>query len=189
MQLEKSTTAVKAEAAILRKIHQTFERALACGNKAADLTISGVNALRECGIYLAEMKGNSQFNLSFFISVQKKLPKKMSFDVARGCVGLGHNMPQEVRTYAEAQRAQQLFFQTAGLIEAPHRDNPGSPTARNPTDWIINTFSTARVEFEKLLKTEPMEDWTEERLDTFIAQTQPFYDQHAAARNLRGSRH
>lgn len=157
-----SNVEVAARDASLRRIGQHWNHLGKLADQLSKNTIEFVNVGCQIGLALQGLCKHRQMHLSFFENVKAELPETLTFAAVQKFVRLANEYPGGVETLAEAQGAEQLMLQAAGLIESPHRE--GQQVAHRPeTTPDIFVFTTLSALKQKLLvRLSDKESWMPE---------------------------
>lgn len=168
-------------------VSKCWERIREIAGSLKEQQIEFVNLFRECGVAIQEATGHEQLTIEVFNHHLARLPRDMDFAGAKFCTSIARALPKPTKDFAEAQRQLDMGFQVVGLLEAPHRSEPGVATERFSMPWFVNRFSSLAVEAGKFVERMPLERLAPAQLDTVIAQTKAVAELHRKARELRGN--
>lgn len=174
----------KAREALLESVQRDWDHAEQAADAAAKLELIAINRLRNCGLKLCEAAGREQIGFEFYRMHSDSLPKRMSFQALKFCVHLCRNFAEPIQTIDEARSARQMLFEAFGHSETPKRIAEQSAHESNPWNTFVSLSSSFTGLFGKL-ETDDMARWSEDKLSTFIRQTEPIAQAYAVAKSIR----
>lgn len=174
----------KARDALLQSVKRDWDHAAEAADQAAKLELVAINRLRNCGLKLCEAAGREQIGFEFYRLHSDSLPKRMSFQALKFCVHLCRNFSEPIQTIDEARSARQMLFEAFGHSETPKRIAEQSAHESNPWNTFVSISSSFTGLFGKL-ETGEMDKWGQDKLSTFIRQTDPIAEANARAKSIR----
>lgn len=170
-----------------KKMAAKWEAAKAIGKEAAQAEITGINLLREVGLWVQVVSNHEQLGFNFYHKRESQFPKDMSFRTAQVCVGLYRKFPNPITTIDEARPARQMLFEAVAGASVPKRVQEQNSHVYNPWDEFVSKTMSLTSLFKELGE-ENMEQWELGRLKDVVRVLQPAADKHAEAMRLADER-
>ena len=177
----------KAHKALLVGIARDWKAAELAAKEAGKQTVVGINKLRSCGEKLKELCGHEQIGMDFYMRVQAQLPKTMRYASAKAAVHVANRLKEDVKTVQEAFVVQRDLFTAMMEYKEPKRLEAQTAHEYNPWNEFVSGAASFTRMFDEL-KTDAMQSWGRDQLDTFIRATEPIVKQHETAVKLRGEK-
>lgn len=173
----------QAGEALLAQAKWDWERARAAVNKAAEVELLAMNALRQMGIRLQEAAGRERIGFEWFHAKAGELPADFSFDALRFCVGLARGLAAPAAKLDECRHARQAMFEVFGQSKRPRRAKKQKAHERNPWSEFVSGASTVESQ-ARALGLDRMASWTPEQLGKFLRTLEPLVERHQEASRL-----
>lgn len=151
-----------------------------------DTAVKIGNDAIQLGLFIQEATGHQQLELREFNALLG-VDKELTFWLAQRCVNLVNRRGAKYvfKDLADVQPELQALFQGMNLLQpAPRSRKEGEPLQSDWGSWIPLAFAPVNSKLQELLAEEQMESWTQERLETFAAQSQFVHEQHVKAKGL-----
>jgi len=155
------------------RLNELHEHAVRCAWGLHGKALETLNATRAVGVQLEAAKSNLrpdqwrelQAELNF--GPQRDQAVQTYLDFAR-------KNPEEITDMTEGWRSLQSSMQVTGLLPFPEGHGPQVLHAPNLFSYWAKSLTSQRSELKKRLSREPIETWSPEAAEQFVAQTEPF---------------
>lgn len=158
-----NTLALNARKKAIECINRDWAQLICEAGKISESKIKLVNLGRRIGIEIQEVCGRDQLAFGFFQGFSQDLPESLTFEAAKKCVKLANILPEPVKTIEDANRAEQLLLEAAGLVEAPKRLEAHTSRDVAPRTFFFTAFADLRIKVtQKIMDWEKWDDETRE---------------------------
>jgi hypothetical protein len=175
----------EAQSAAIEAINEGHARFLSFGKRTESAFIEQLNAAREIGIHLLELKKTARYgvwqNLFATAKGEAKVNAVLLFDymTGRNYMRLAEAHPSPITTLAEGVRTMRDVMIMAGALPEPQR---GEQETRGTLGWlsqserVLMSFNSI---LGKQLEKAKLEEWKTTELDALDAQLKPFEERRA----------
>jgi hypothetical protein len=176
------------ESALVTEIAKDFKVVEESAHKTEQLMIVGCNAMRRIGCNVQILTGHEQISVSTFEGLKKKhgkrVPKKLSFNFLKCCVHVSHKIDKDVTTAQEAMQLQKDLFIANAQYSEPKRLAEQTAHDVNPWSELISKGAAVIAFIVQMQEDEPMENWSKDKLDSFVQTYKPLVTTYHAAEAL-----
>jgi len=178
----------KAMEAEIKGILKEYEAAESDVTAMKSVSIKAANRCRKVGIMLQALCQHEQISFDFWQKHCGQLEKRFDFNNAKVFIAIARKYPEPIKSIEEAAPVTQLLYMAVDLLQLPERSEAQNPVSVSAFQKFLGEITIVRKDWEKAVRQNPPETWSEALRTSFMKDTQWLVDERARIEKLNGKK-